>query len=178
MDIKINLLKRAKVLYNTLGGYMKKGFTLIELMFVIVIIGVVSAAAIISFSNIDNDTSKTELQNKYKDIQRSASIYLDLNTSWLDQFADRGQMFIKLNELKNSNYINQNLDNPLTGEEINPDYYVKIFIKEETDSVTLEEHSYVDTCIVDIKNEGESESINCIANSAGISPCNYNSDCN
>ena len=150
---------------------MKKGFTLIELMFVIVIIAVISATAIVSFSQIDNDTTKKELEDKYKTIQRSASLYVDLNDTWLEQFADRGEIFIKLEELKNSNYISQDLKNRLTGEEIDTSYSVKLFIDEENG------HEFVNSCIVNIKTVDGNEQVEYIANSEGKEPSN-DEECN
>ena len=47
----------------------KKGFTLMELLAVILILAVVSVSSTIAFGNIDDTTAKTELKNKYIDIQ-------------------------------------------------------------------------------------------------------------
>ena len=150
----------------------KKGFTLIELLIVVVIIGVISAAAIISFSQIDSDTTRKELEDKYKTIQRSASVYLDLNDTWLEQFADRKVIYIKLEELKNSNYINQDLINPVTGEEFDSSYSVKLFVDNE------DGHEFVNSCIVEIINNEGVESFNCIANKDGKTPENCSAECN
>ena len=84
---------------------MKKGFTLIELLIVIVIIAVVTVGATISFSNVNRDTAKENLKDNYVAIQRAASMYIDLNDSWLTQFANRREIFVRLSELKNTNYI-------------------------------------------------------------------------
>ena len=147
---------------------MKKGFTLIELLVVIVIIGVISASAVVSFSNIDNETSKKDLASKYREIQRSASVYIDLNDEWLDQFMSRKEIYIKLNELKNSNYIKQDLINPVTNEEISSSYSVKLFID------TKDDMEFVNSCIVNVINDSN---ITCIANSNGDSPCDYDREC-
>ena len=48
----------------------KKGFTLVELMAVLIIVSVVSVSSIITFGQINKDTSKNELANNYKEIQR------------------------------------------------------------------------------------------------------------
>ena len=45
----------------------KDGFTLLELMIVVLIVAVIGVAATISFSTIDSDTSQLELKNKYFD---------------------------------------------------------------------------------------------------------------
>ncbi len=149
---------------------MKKGFTLMELLVVIVIISVVTVSATISFMNIDNDTTNKDLKSKYVEIQRAASMYIDLNDSWLTQFAEKREMFIKLSELKNTNYVSADIVNPVTNEEIPGNYSIKIYINSK-DAVS----EYVDTCIVDITSSGGKEVVKCIANSSGDSCgcCDY-----
>ncbi len=142
---------------------MKKGFTLIELLVVVVIISVITVSATISFENIDSDTSKEDLENKYLEIQRAATMYIDLNDSWLEQFAQRKEMYIKLGELKNTNYISKDLYNPVTGEEIPSNYTVKLYVANKGSSTS----EYMDTCLVDITNVGGEEIVKCIANSDG-----------
>ncbi|MBR2138442.1 MAG: type II secretion system protein [Bacilli bacterium] len=140
---------------------MKKGFTLLELLVVIAIMAVVTISATISFGGINDDTEAKELKNKYKEIQRSAIVFLDLNDSWLNQFNEKGFINIKIQELVNSNYVTD-LQNPVTKEQISTDYTVKIFIKNPSSN------PYVDSCII--------SGTTCIANSDGeqcqITDCN------
>ena len=153
---------------------MKKGFTLIELLVVIVVISVVTVSATISFMNIDNDTTNQDLKNKYMEIQRAASMYIDLNDSWLNQFAERREMFIKIGELKNTNYISSEIENPVTNEEIPSNYTIKLYITDNGSKAT----EYVDSCIVDITSVGGKEIVKCIANNKGeaCGCCNYETD--
>ena len=58
---------------------MKKGFTLMELLVVIVIVAVISVSSVLAFGNIDDSTAVKDRMNIYKDIQRSAILYVDLN---------------------------------------------------------------------------------------------------
>ena len=87
----------------------KKGFTLMELLAVILILAVVSVSSTIAFGNIDDTTAKTELKNKYIEIQRAASLYVDLNDDqpYIHEFSNKGITRITVNELKNNNYISQ-----------------------------------------------------------------------
>ena len=78
----------------------RKGFTLMELLVVIVIVAVVGVGASISFNNINDSTAQVELENKYMEIQRAATLYLDLHNSSLDTFIENKEMYMKLYVLK------------------------------------------------------------------------------
>ena len=71
----------------------KKGFTLMELLVVIVIVAVVSVGATISFGTVDDNTAIKERINQFKEIQRSANLYLDLNDqATINQFISDGSI--------------------------------------------------------------------------------------
>ena len=144
---------------------MKKGFTLLELLVVIMIVAVVSISATISFSTIDDDTSKKELTNKYIEIQRATHLYLDLHNSDLEWFIEKKTIDIKLSELKNENYITSDLSNPVTKEDISESYYVRLCVN--TDPTLGNE--FVDSSIIDktLKADGTGFDIKCISNQYG-----------
>ena len=123
---------------------MKKGFTLMELLVVITIVGVVGVASIASFTNIKDDTAVKDLKNKYIEIQRGANLYLDLHSSDQEWFLQNKRIDFKLSDLRNENYISKDLSNPVTGRDINENYYVRICItKDELND------DVVDSCIID-----------------------------
>ncbi len=142
----------------------KNGFTLMELLAVIMILAVVSVAATLSFGNIDNTTSVNELKNRYIEIQRAASLYVDLNDNetYLDELTGRnssGITRVSVGTLKSNNYIND-LSNPVTGEDIPLSTVVVLYIKE---------NNHVDTCIISSENDANTlqENTSCVANSKG-----------
>lgn len=123
---------------------MKKGFTLMELLVVIVIVAVISVSSVLAFGNIDDSTAVKDRINIYKDIQRSAILYVDLNNSWLNQFREKGYMYIGINELINTNHVDSELEDPVTGDKIPRRYLIKIYTaKDKMDN------DYIDTCILD-----------------------------
>ncbi len=127
----------------------KKGFTLMELLVVISIIAVVGVASIISFGSIKDDTADEELKNKYIEIQRGASLYLDLHTTDQNWFIENKKIDIKLSDLKSENYITSDLSNPVTGGKISEDYYVRLCIKKDD----LDD-DVVESCIINRKTSG------------------------
>ena len=140
----------------------KNGFTLLELLAVVVIVAVVGVSAGLAFNNIEDETAEEELMNKYVEIQRAANLYLDLHSSDLEWFIENQIIYYKLADLKNENYITSDLDNPVTGELIDSSYYVEIYVKK--DPSTLEAYE-VSSCIVDRQSTGNV----CIADSNGNS---------
>ncbi len=138
----------------------RKGFTLMELLVVIAIIGVVGVASVISFSSIKDDTAEEELKNKYKEIQRGASLYLDLHSTDQNWFIESKKIDIKLSDLKSENYITRDLSNPVTGEDISEDYYVRLCITKDDNDQDI-----VDSCII----ERSASGVRYIADSYGVS---------
>lgn len=142
----------------------KKGFTLMELLAVILILAVVSVSSTIAFGNIDDTTAKTELKNKYIEIQRAASLYVDLNDDqpYIHEFSNKGITRITVNELKNNNYISD-LSDPLSGGDIPLSYTVVIYLTDD---------KHIDTCIIESEYETDAtgnaiETKHCVANSKG-----------
>lgn len=138
----------------------KDGFTLLELMIVVLIVAVIGVAATISFSSIDSDTSQLELKNKYLEIQRAANLYLDLHNADLKWFMENKQIDVKIGDLKSENYLTNDLSNPVTGEDISESYFVRLYITKDSNN-----EDYVNSCIIDRTSTG----ITCIADSYGNS---------
>jgi len=108
---------------------MKKGFTLMELLVVIVIVGVVSVSSIISFANIKDSTAESERKNMYLEIQRAAQLYLDFNEDALNQLVENGYTSVSVGTLAESNYVNSDLYDPVTNESIiRKGYFVGLYI--------------------------------------------------
>ena len=122
---------------------MKKGFTLMELLFVIVIVSVISISSVVVFGNIDDSTAAKDRINTYVDIQRGAVLYIDLNDYWLVQFKENKEIKIELSELKISNYIDIDIQDPVTNKEIPSNYMVQIYTAKDAYG-----NDYMDTCIV------------------------------
>ena len=137
----------------------RKGFTLLELLAVIAVVGIVSVAAVVSFANIEKDTEEEELRNKYAEIQRAANLYMDLHNSSMSLFMEQNYIDIKLGTLDNENYLTSDLSNPVTGDDISIDYYVRIYISGNVD----DDKQSVKSCIIDKTASG----IVCIANDLG-----------
>ena len=144
----------------------KKGFTLMELLVVIVIVAVVSVGAIISFGTIDDSTAVRERENQYIELQRSGNLYIDLHNSTLKQFVTDRYALIGFYTLQEEGYIARYLEDPVTGNEIDSsNYAVVLYIDSHTNGT--EKIDDVSSCIVDIGHDMESEKEKVFVKSCG-----------
>lgn len=151
------------------------GFTLIELITVIAFVAIIGVSSVIIFEQSTSDTKDKELQNTYTEIQRAASLYVDLHDTWLDSFSESHEAIIKIGELKNTNYVSNKIKNPVTNKKIPDNYMVRLYVNGTGDN------AYLDSCIINYVGSN----INCISNSDG-NPCEccdypintYNISCN
>lgn len=133
----------------------KHGFTLLELLTVVAIIAIVGVGASLSFANIESDTAEEELTNTYISMQKAASLYLDLHNSDLEWFIQNKKIYYKVGSLMSENYIEQDIENPVTHEPIDSNLYIELYIDESIGEVG--------SCIID-----RSDADKCIANSMGL----------
>lgn len=137
----------------------KKGFTLIEVLIVIVILSAVSVSSIIIFDKIDEDTTQNNKEDIYKSIQRSAITYLDMVNGGLEELTSRREVYINLYTLIDNNYVSNKIKDPLTGGKLPNNYLVKVFIAKDEFN-----NDYLSSCILDKTKIGNQ----CIANRDGV----------
>ena len=135
---------------------MKNGFTLMELLVVIVLTAIISAGSAMIFSKSNSDTNEEDLRGKYREMQRAAN-YVDLNDSWRNSLNEDRKISIKLGELQASNYVDKNFKNSVTNQAFPSSYIIKLYIASAGDN------EYLDSCVVRYSNGQEV----CIANSRG-----------
>lgn len=106
---------------------MKKGFTLIEILVVISIIGVICATSFISFGKVNENNLQTQYNNKVEEFIDAAIVYIDSDENLRKiVYNNKGTVNVKLSVLKKEDLIKGNIINPLTKREFNYDSYVTI----------------------------------------------------
>ena len=153
----------------------KKGFTLMELLVVIVIVAVVSVGSTISFGTIDDTSAVKERINLFKDIQRSASLYMDLDEqTTINQFIEDGKIPIPFSILAAENYIDKRIEDPVTGDVIadysknngeTEPYYVMLYIRRDSENIAQN----VSSCIIKrVSGENPVIRYECVAGQDGV----------
>ena len=102
---------------------MKKGFTLIELMGTIALLGILSVIVVVGIDKVIND-SKEELYNSQLElIKLHAENYLSDNQ---ELKPESGSIYITLDTLITEGYIAGDVENPKTGENFDRNLSVKV----------------------------------------------------
>jgi type IV pilus assembly protein PilA len=103
-------------------SWNEKGYTLVELLAVIVILGIIASVGLVSIDSVIATSKDKTFVNNAKAIIHAADLYLN------DEVEDKNSVeTITYEELFNNNYINQFHD-PYTGEVLSPSdtTYVKL----------------------------------------------------
>ena len=99
---------------------MNKGFTLVELLAVIIILGVLTLVTVVSVNPILKDAKKGLSETQINNIEEVASLYYIKYGVGLDDFElENPKDCINVSELIETGYIeNDEITNPKTGEKI------------------------------------------------------------
>lgn len=106
---------------------MKKGFTLIEVLAVIIILGLLMTLAIPSFLNQIAKTNKKTNAAMNKIIYTAVDLYMDDHSD--DYPKNNGNVYcIKLEKMVNEGYLSEPILNPVDNTEYSLNNYIKITI--------------------------------------------------
>lgn len=124
---------------------MKKGFTLIELVGVVVILGLLSAFSVTAFTKLFSDSADKQYTEYVKNITMAAENYFHNETDGLliDEYK------ITIGELAEKGYLKKEI-NPKTNEEVQDTYYVRISKNEDG----TEKYEFVERDINEEDNQG------------------------
>jgi prepilin-type N-terminal cleavage/methylation domain-containing protein len=97
----------------------KKGFTLVELLAVIVILGVLLSLVVVSVNTYLKKAKETSLNSLVKSIEEASEIYLSDHSSEYPQLNVVGSSFnFELGELVDNDYIKKPVIDDVKGEDI------------------------------------------------------------
>lgn len=94
----------------------KRGFTLVELLAVIVILGIIITIFVPSVINLINENSTKIYANKEKILKNAAEDYVISNSSFVLPDGTNPEKYISMNTLISSNMMSSILDNKTTTE--------------------------------------------------------------
>ena len=119
---------------------MKKGFTLVELLAVIIILGLLTIIAIPSIIGILNNEKENISDSMKNIIINASSLYIEDNSGVYPK-VNNNVYCIKLESLVNDNRLSNPLKDPVTNKEIDLNKYVKVSIIND-----LYDYDIVDIC--------------------------------
>ncbi len=119
---------------------MKKGFTLVELLAVIIILGLLTIIAIPSIIGILNNEKENISDSMKNIIINASSLYIEDNSGVYPK-VNNNVYCIKLESLVNDNRLSKPLKDPVTNKEIDLNKYIKVSIIND-----LYNYDIVDIC--------------------------------
>lgn len=122
---KVSMVSRIKMKKNN------KGFTLVELLGSIVIVGILSVIAITNVSKLINNAKKETTESQSKTIKMAAESYFQSNTKYLPKEIG-SSTYVSAGDLKKANFITTELSDS-NGDSCMTNSYVKIYKKSATE---------------------------------------------
>lgn len=104
---------------------MKKGFTLVELLGVIIILAVIASITVISITNSMKNTKQKLYEQQINNIIDGAKTWASGNVFDLP-INDGEAIYLTLKELKQDGFVEKDITNPLTNKLFNDQLQVKI----------------------------------------------------
>ena len=115
----------------------KKGFTLVELIAVMILLGVLGLIATVTISNELKENKESLYQTQLKNIEEAAKTWADQNVFSLPT-EDGGTVVITLGQLKQAGLIGNTI-NPKTGEAFSDSLQITITLTGNTYTYTVTE---------------------------------------
>ena len=117
----------------------KNGFTLVELLVTIVLLGIVGAIVIYNMTNVQNTSKETEYERYVAAIKSAASVYADMNkNAFNDLYVNKSYVYIKVEDLVKNGSLDEKLINPYTGKTIGFDELIKANLDNNTGAIVFE----------------------------------------
>lgn len=110
---------------------MKKGFTLVELLAVFIIIGIIALVAVPSLLDILKNSTKQTYELFKRDIEIATEHYIENNISDYQLNSPGDNVFISIEELVNNGFYNKKNINPDTKEPVKLTNMVLVYVKND-----------------------------------------------
>ena len=117
----------------------KKGFTLVELIVTIVLLGVVGAIIIYNMTSVASTNKDTDYERFVAAIKSAASVYADTNEEVFNQlYVDKAFIYFTVGDLIDAGLLDENLINPYTELKVDRNEKIKANLSSESGAIVFE----------------------------------------
>lgn len=111
----------------------KQGFTLVELLVTIVLLGIVAAIVIYNMTSVNKTSKESDYERYIAAVKSAADVYATNNPeAFNDLYVSKAYVYLTIGDLVRSGLLDENLENPYTNEKI--DFNEKIKANLDTTS--------------------------------------------
>lgn len=116
-----------------------KGFTLVELLVTIVLLGVIGAIVIYNMTSVSNSSKDTDYERFIAQVKSAASVYADMNQDAFNQlYVNKAFIYVTVGQLIDGGYLDDTLTNPYTNKVIDRKDVIKANLDTTTGGVEFE----------------------------------------
>lgn len=118
--------------------FNKRGFTLVELLVTIVLLGIVATIIIFNMTNVSNQTKESDYEKFVAGVKSAASVYADTNPDvFNDLYVNRAYLYITIKDLVTNGLYDADTINPYTEERVGFDEIIKANLDSSSGQVTF-----------------------------------------
>lgn len=117
----------------------KQGFTLVELLVTIILLGLVAAIVIYNMTNVSKETKESDYERYIAAIKSAADVYATNNPeAFNDLYVSKAYVYFTIGDLVRSGLLDENLENPYTNETVDFDDRIKANLDSTTGDLKFE----------------------------------------
>lgn len=118
--------------------FNKKGFTLVELLVTIVLLGVVATIIIYNMTSVSNQSKESDYKKFVAEIISAASVYADNNPEvFNDLYVNKAYLYITIKDLVTNGLYDADTINPYTEEKVGFDEIIKANLDSSSGQITF-----------------------------------------
>ncbi len=117
----------------------KRGFTLFELLIIILILSLIGGTGIIIFVNTLKSSKVSQYNMITNQLIEASKVFVETDKEKLSELNNIGYINIKVGDLQEAGFVDWNLINPITDEQISSTYYISA-VKSPASIIVYEYH--------------------------------------